>query len=87
MSILKKNDKVYLVKDDKKYLISHPQHGAEVPGHQLAQIARGDYGELAQEVYGAQEVENFPHRFAYQGIINSLGDFAQVLPPTNPSKI
>lgn len=86
MSTLKENNKVYFIKDDKKYLISHPEHGAEVPGRQLAQIARGDYGELVQEIYEAQEVENLPHRFAYQGIINSLGDFAQVLPPTAPVK-
>jgi len=81
-------DKVYVVRDTKKYLVNHPTNGdGQIPGRQLAQIAQGDYGDLVREIYEAQEQVAAPHRFAWRGIINSLGDFSEVLPPTNPTPL
>jgi hypothetical protein len=83
--VIRENGKIYLVKDGLKYMINNPEHGEVLPPRQLAQIAHGDYGQLVKEIYEAQKSEGLPHRFAWRGIVNSLGDFNEVLPPTRPS--
>ncbi len=81
-----KNSRIYLVREDKKYLINSLELGQIITGRQLAQIANGEYGELVKAIYEAQEEIGVAHRFAWTGIINSMGDFAKVLPPCKPSR-
>jgi len=75
-------EKVYVEFEGMRYLINHPDHGMVIRGRQLALIALGEYGELPKAIYEAQAAHGIPHRFAWRGIENSLGDFGWVSPPT-----
>lgn len=78
--------RIYLVIGDKKYLINHPRFGEIITGRQLGQIEHGEYGGLPKAIYEAQKEVGVPHRFAWTGIINSMGDYAKVFPPCKPSR-
>lgn len=85
--ILWNGEKAYLVWGEKKYRLNHPDHGGTIPSRQLRQIANGDYGPLVKAIYEAQAKIGVPHRFAWTGIANELGDFTEVLPPTKPKPV
>jgi len=74
-------EKIYVEFEGMKYRLGLP-HGEIVEGRQLAQIGRGEYGELPKRIYEAQAANGLPHRFAWRSVINAIGDFSEVMPPT-----
>ena len=58
--------------------------GEELEPRQLAQVRRGDYGPVAQAWAAAHDEREIVPRFAYRGIMNALGDHAEVSPAFNP---
>jgi hypothetical protein len=58
--------------------------GVELEGRQYQQVLRGDYGEVVQAFALAAQECGITPRFAWRGVINSMGDHGNVLPPYNP---
>jgi hypothetical protein len=79
--------KIYFEYGGVRYLVNHPTNGAVLPERQQTQVARGEYGPLVKGIFEAQTACGAEHRFAWRGIINALGDFEEVLPPTKPSVV
>lgn len=64
--------------------ISGDLPGVELAGRQLAFARQGDYGPVAQAWAAAHDARGIVPRFAYRGIVNALGDHAEVSPAFNP---
>lgn len=58
--------------------------GVELAPRQLAFARQGDYGPVAQAWAAAHDERGIVPRFAYRGIMNELGDHAEVSPAFNP---
>lgn len=58
--------------------------GVELDRRQLAAVRLGDYGPVAQAWAAAHDARGIVPRFAYRGIVNALGDHAEVSPAFNP---
>lgn len=58
--------------------------GGEIDGRQVGFVLSGGYGEVVQAWARAAQEVGAPLRFAWRGVINSLGDHASVSPPWKP---
>lgn len=82
--VLQAQNGYYLVWGDKAYRLDHPTNGDKIPGRQADHCLRGRYGPLVQAIAEAQLALGLPIRMAWRGVVNSLGDYAEVFPPTLP---
>lgn len=68
------------------YALTLINGGSELEPRQYAQARAGDYGMVVRAYAEAAESIGIVPRFAWEGIINALGDHASVSPPHNPKE-